>query len=98
MCVLGTALPFSQFIPWVLDNGIDIQLLLAEISNDKLSAFAWLDVIVSAVALIGFILWDSTKHTIKYAWCSILGTCCVGVSLGLPLYLLTREIQKKNGL
>ena len=96
MCILGTILPLSQFIPWLINNGIDIPLMFNQIATNKLSSFAWLDVVISALVLIGFIVWDSRTHQIKHAWYSILGTCTVGVSLGLPLYLLTREVQKSS--
>ncbi|MEO1523167.1 MAG: DUF2834 domain-containing protein, partial [Cyanobacteria bacterium J06633_2] len=56
-------------------------------------AFAWLDVIVSAIVLLGFIVTEGTRQGIRKLWISVLGTCTVGVSLGLPLFLLMREIH-----
>ena len=94
-CVLGIILPFSQFISWLNENGLNLPLMFYQITSDKLSLFAWFDVIISAVVLIGFVIWDSRKNNIKNAWISIISTCCVGVSLGLPLYLLIKEIQQE---
>ncbi len=91
LCVLGTLLPFSQFLPWLTNNGPNLLLAVQQISGDQLSAFAWLDVIVSAVALIFFILIEGRHIGMKHIWLPIAGTCLVGVSLGLPLFLLMRH-------
>ena len=96
LCVLGTVLPYSQFIPWILENGLSLQAMVTQIANDRLSAFAWLDGIVTAIVLIGYILWDARKHQIKYAWLPILGSVSIGVSLGLPLYLLLKELKEES--
>ncbi|MEM7798410.1 MAG: DUF2834 domain-containing protein [Chloroflexota bacterium] len=88
---LGLILPYSQFIPWLLANGVDIPLLVSEASSTSISAFAWLDVLVSAVVLLGFILVDSRREQVKHIGLPIIGTLLVGVSFGLPLYLFMRE-------
>jgi len=93
LCILGVVLPFSQFVPWLIDNGLSIPLLISEASQSHISAFAWLDVIVSAVVLLGFIVIEGKRLNMNYLWLPILGTCTVGVSLGLPLLLLMREIH-----
>jgi len=91
MCVLGVILPFSQFFPWLYENGLSVSTLFQQATENKISTFAWLDVIVSAVVLIGFILAEGNRLSIKKLWIPIVGTLTVGVSLGLPLFLLQRE-------
>ncbi|MBT1062159.1 DUF2834 domain-containing protein [Bowmanella sp. Y26] len=91
MCVLGTLLPLAAFYPWLLQQGLNTPLMLEQIRQDPLSLFAWLDVGISAVVLISFILLENRRVKLTYAWTAILATCLVGVSLGLPLYLLLRE-------
>ncbi len=49
MSVLGLLLPFTQFVPWLFEFGLDLPLLLSEASATHLFAFAWLDVVVTAV-------------------------------------------------
>lgn len=93
LCVLGTILPFSQLVPWVAENGLNLLLFVAEASSNKIGAFAWLDVIVSAVVLIYFIQVEGKRQKMTKLWLPVLGTCSVGVSLGLPLFLLMREQQ-----
>lgn len=93
LAVLGTVLPYSQFIPWVSENGSNLALLIVEASQTRIGAFAWLDVMVSAVVLIAFILCEGSRKGMKWLWVPIIGTITVGVSLGLPLFLLLREIH-----
>ena len=91
MCVLGTLLPYGAFLPWLVQNGLDIPLLVAEASQNPIAAFAWLDVIVSALVLLAFIWYEGRRLNIKNLWLPTAATLSVGVSLGLPLFLLMRE-------
>ena len=91
MCVFGVILPFSQFLPWLYENGLSVSTLFQQATENQISTFAWLDVVVSAVVLIGFILAEGNRLSLKNLWIPIVGTLTVGVSLGLPLFLLQRE-------
>ena len=92
-CVLGVALPYWQFLPWLMDHGIDPLLLFQEASELRIGAFAWLDVIVSAIVLLLFIVYEGRQLKMPRLWMPVAGTLVVGVSLGLPLFLLLREIH-----
>ena len=94
-CVLGVLLPYSEFVPWVLENGLSPLLLVQTAFATPISAFAWWDVVVSAVALLTFAGVESRRSGLKHLWATWLATLTVGVSLGLPLFLLLREIQLK---
>ncbi|MGO4791360.1 DUF2834 domain-containing protein [Paenibacillus sp. 2KB_20] len=96
LSLLGMILPYSQFIPWIYENGFSITQLLHEASQSHIGTFAWLDVVVSAVVLIGFILYEGKKEEMKYLWFPVIGTLIVGVSLGLPLFLQLREIHNEK--
>lgn len=93
LCILGLLLPYGIFVPWVMSNGINISLLLTEATSTSMGAFAWADVIVSGLALIGFIIFEGKRLKMKRLWLPILGTCTIGVSFGLPLFLLQRELH-----
>lgn len=93
LCILGTVLPYWQFLPWLAAHGLDVPLMIQEAAQMRISAFAWLDVLVSAIVLLGFIVYEGRRLTMKTVWLPILGTVAVGVSLGLPLFLLMREQQ-----
>lgn len=85
-----------EFIPWISENGFNLKILLNEATENRISAFAWLDIIISAVVLIGFILYEGKRIGIKHKWIPIIGTLTVGVSFGLPFFLLLREIQMEK--
>ncbi len=93
LMILGLILPYTQFIDWIGDNGINLLLVSEEIINSKLSLFAWFDVILSAIVLIGFITYEGKKLGIDKLWLPIVATLSVGVSFGLPLFLYLREIH-----
>ena len=95
MSVLGLLLPFTQFVPWLFEFGLDLPLLLSEASATPISAFAWLDVLVTAVVVIGFIVGDALTRSVSVLWLPILGTLLVGPSFGLPLYLYLREAHSR---
>jgi hypothetical protein len=91
LCVLGLAFPYSQFIPFLLENGLDFRLFFQQLSANRISSFFSLDVLVSAVVLIVFIISEGIRLKIRHLWLPIVGTFAVGVSLGLPLFLYIRQ-------
>jgi hypothetical protein len=46
LAVAGTLLPYSQFVPFVREHGLDVQLFFAQLFANRISAFFALDVIV----------------------------------------------------
>jgi len=93
LCFLGTLLPLTQFIPWILENGIDLSAFVNELFSTKIGAFFGIDVIVSAVALFVFIYFETSRLKIKNIWLPVVCTLFIGVSLGLPLFLYLRQIR-----
>ena len=91
LCVLGFILPYSQFVPWVRAHGIDGRLFVHELFSNRIGGFFGLDVIVSAFVLIPFILAEGRRLGMKQLWRPVVGTLCVGVSFGFPLFLVMRE-------
>ena len=91
LCVLGFALPYSQFVPWVIEHGLDMSLFVRQVFANRIGGFFGLDVLVSAVALIGFIRSEGARLKIRSLWLPIVSVLFVGVSLGLPLFLYLRE-------
>ncbi|MCC2520623.1 DUF2834 domain-containing protein [Vibrio coralliilyticus] len=95
LAVIGVTVPYAAFAPWLLHHGLNIPELMSEAMAYPLSQFAWLDVIIAAIALIVFILVDGKRLKVKGRNWAIAATLCVGVSCGLPLYLYLRERQLK---
>lgn len=90
LCIVGTVLPLMSFVPWLSVHGLNAPLMVQQIAASPLSAFAWMDVLVSALAVIAFVLHEGRRLRMPRAWLALLGLC-VGVSLALPLFLWMRE-------
>lgn len=90
-CVPGALLPYGAFVPWLLEHGVNVPLLVQEAASTRVGAFAWLDVLVAALVLLGFILAEGRRLRMQTLWLPVAGTCLVGVSFGLPLFLWLRE-------
>ena len=91
LCVIGTVLPYSQFVPFLAEHGLDLELLVRELFASRASAFFALDVVVSSVALWVLVLVEGRRSGVPLLWLPLLASVTVGVSLGLPLFLYLRE-------
>ncbi|WP_152592106.1 DUF2834 domain-containing protein [Nostoc sphaeroides] len=93
LCVLGFVLPYSQFVPFILEHGFDIKLFFEQLFANRISGFFGMDVIVSSLVLWIFVFLEGTRLKIQNLWVYIACNLLVGVSLGLPLFLFMRERQ-----
>src|SRR5947207_324508 len=46
LCVLGVALPYSQFLPFLREHGFDLRLIVEQLFASRISSFFGLDVLV----------------------------------------------------
>jgi hypothetical protein len=90
-CVAGAVLPYSQFIPFLREHGLDLGLFFEQLFSNRIGAFFGLDVIVSAMVLWTFVVIEGRRSGVKHLWAPIVASLTVGVSLGLPLFLYLRE-------
>jgi hypothetical protein len=91
LCFLGAAIPYLQFIPWIMENGPHFGLLVRQLFANRISAFFGLDVLVSSAVLLIFMRVEGRQLHMRFRWLPIAGLCTVGVSLALPLFLYLRE-------
>ncbi|MGD9344397.1 MAG: DUF2834 domain-containing protein [Candidatus Aminicenantes bacterium] len=96
LCILGTVLPYSQFIPFIFDHGANFNIFFQQLFANRISGFFGLDVIVSAIVIIAFILSEGKRKKMRHLWLPFISTFVVGASLGLPLFLFMREIRLEN--
>jgi hypothetical protein len=90
LCVLGAVLPYSQFVPWVMENGLQLGMLVGQLFANRISAFFGLDVLVSSAVLLVFMRIEGRLLRMRRRWIPIAALCTVGVSLALPLFLYLR--------
>jgi hypothetical protein len=91
LCVIGVALPYWQFAPWVAENGLNMRLFFQQLFANRIGGFFGMDVIVSAVVLLVFARSESSRIGSHARWLTLIAVLTVGVSLGLPLLLYLRE-------
>ncbi len=95
--ILGTVVPYSSFVPWVMDHGLDISLMVEELFANRISAFFGLDVVVSALVLWVFVAFEGQRSGTRHTWAPIVASLAIGVSAGLPLFLFLRESAIEPG-
>jgi len=86
-------LPYSQFVPWLLEHGLNVTLFFRELFAKRISAFFVLDVIISAIVLVWFIQSEGKRLRVRLLWLPTIGTLIVGVSFGFPLFLFLRQVR-----
>lgn len=93
--VVGTILPYTQFIPWFLTNGLNLPLFFSELFSTKIGSFFAMDVFVSALALFVFTIVETVRLKMRGVWliftAVFLATFLVGGSSGFPLFLYFRQ-------
>jgi len=97
LAVVGTLLPYSAFLPFVMDHGPDGRLFLEQLFANRIGAFFGWDVIVSAVVLWVFVAVEGRRLGMTRLWVPVVASLAVGVSLGLPLFLYMREAALTTG-
>ena len=93
--ILGLALPLSQFIPFLIEHGLNASLFFRLLFQNQVSAFFGLDVIVSSLVFWFFVFSEGRKQGMKNLWLYVVCNLVVGVSLALPLFLFFRERRVK---
>ena len=91
LAVVGTLLPYSQFVPWILTNGFDLPLFFRELFANRIGGFFGMDVFVSTAVLWAFVAIEGRRLGVRYLWAPAVASLAVGVSLGLPLFLYLRQ-------
>jgi hypothetical protein len=93
LCIAGTLLPYSQFVPFLREHGLDLRLFFEQLFVNRVSGFFGMDVIVSSVVLWLLVYVDGRRYGVKHLWAPVAANLAVGVSLGLPLFLYMREAR-----
>jgi Protein of unknown function DUF2834 len=98
LCILGLLLSYTEFVPRVMQHGLNLPLFARELFANPIGAFFGMDVIVSAVVFVAFTRIESRRVGIRHRCLVIVAVLTVGVSLGLPLFLYLREQQLESGV
>jgi hypothetical protein len=90
LCVWGTIHPMYWFLSYMNETGTGLGGLIdAWYVNASTTGLTW-DLTIAAVALTLWVIVDSVQRRDGWGALAIPATFGVGLSLGLPLYLLIR--------
>ena len=97
LCAAGFILPYSQFVPFVVEHGLNMRPFVEQLFASRISGFFAFDVIVSTAVLWTFVRLEGRRLGIRHLWAPVAASLTVGVSLGLPLFLYLRERALERG-
>jgi hypothetical protein len=97
LSVLGAVIPYHYFLPWLLEHGLDLPLFLQQLHANPVSEFFAADVIVSAVVVLAFLVFER-RCLGRFWWLPVVGLIIFGVSVALPLLLYLREALRQATL
>ena len=96
LALLGAVVPYSQFLPWLRLNSLNLHLFVQQLFANKISSFFALDLLLTAVVLVGFFRRSGAHHRVHHLWIPIIGTLLIGPSFGLPIFLNLYEIATQT--
>jgi hypothetical protein len=97
LCVLGTVLPLSQFLPFLRQHGLNPHEFVSQLFATPVGGFFGMDVFISSITLWAFVAIDGRRAGLRHLWAPIAANLTIGVSLGLPLFLYMRETRREAG-
>jgi hypothetical protein len=93
LAVLGALVPYTHFLPWLIEHGLDLQLFFHQLHANRVSEFFAADVFMSGAVVLAFLIFER-RLLGKLWWVPLLGLMIFGVSVGLPLLLFLREARR----
>jgi hypothetical protein len=94
LCIIGAILPYYFFLPFLIENGINFHILIDLLFVNKVSSAFGINALITSIIFVIFISIENNKIKLPHLWIPILASSIVGVSFGLPLYLLIKELKK----
>ncbi|MGB0757396.1 MAG: DUF2834 domain-containing protein [Patescibacteria group bacterium] len=91
LAILGTIIPYTQFVPFTNKYGFDVPLMLDQMFATTISTGIAYDALFTALVLIIFILIEQKKNPVRLFWIPIVGIFAIGLSFAFPFYLYLRE-------
>ena len=95
LVILGTILPWRHFYAWFQENGWQLQPLIDSwYVNEGTSGLVW-DLTIAAIALTIWVVHESITRKNWFGLLAIPATYGIGLSAGLPLYLILRNLKAR---
>jgi hypothetical protein len=91
LTIVGFVVPNAMVVVFFADHGVDLSRYFGNWFETLPSAQLVADLVIGAVAFIGWSAWDGPRIGVRRWWVTIPATALVGVCFAIPLYLLMRE-------
>ena len=90
LSILGFALPYSQLVPFFIDNGLDFSLFFSQLFANRISTDFAFDLLVSSVVFWIFLYKEGKRIDLKFLWVYVVLNLIVGLSFALPFFCFMR--------
>ncbi len=91
LAVIGFVLPYYFFVSFLIENGLDLQLLVSQLFANDISTFFAVDLIITAIVFLVFMYSEARRYEMQNRWLYLIATLTVGPSFAFPLFLYFRE-------
>lgn len=88
---IGLVFPYYFLLSFLVENGLNLELLLAQLFANDISTFFAVDLIITAVAFWVFLYWEARRMEMRHWWVYVVFTLFIGPSFAFPLFLYARE-------
>ena len=91
--VIGAILPYTQYVPFILTRGWNVQIFFQQLLANQISIGFTLDLVIAAIVFIIFIFVEGARLKMRFLWLPLLVTLIIGLSSGFPLFLYMRQVH-----
>jgi hypothetical protein len=91
LAVIGFVFPYYFLLSFLVENGLDVELLLAQLFANDISTFFAVDLLITAVVFWIFVYREAKRWEMRHWWRYVVFTLVVGPSFAFPLFLYARE-------
>lgn len=91
LSIVGFVLPYSQLVPFFINNGLDLPLFWSQLFANHISSDFAFDLLISSVVFWLFVFREGTRLHLKFLWVYLVLNLVVGLSFALPLFFWVRS-------
>ncbi len=91
LALLGFVLPYYFLVSFLMANGLDLRLFIAQLFANDISTFFVVDLIVTAIVFLIYSFRETRRLGMKRWWVYVVATLGIGPSFSVPLFLHIRE-------
>ena len=84
-------------MPWLADHGFNLPGFAAS-DGLGISAFAWIDVVITAIVVLVFIAVENQRSPVNQVWLPVAGTLLVGPPLVCRSFCGCERVNRSRAL